>query len=1131
MSDVFISYSRKDIAFARLLHTSLKNNGFETWIDWQDIPPSVDWMAEVHEAIEGADTFVFIISDTSVESEICGLEIEHAIENNKRLVPIVISDIEAERVPRALRALNWIFFQDRDEIFEQATRDLIAALQTDHDWVKMHTRLQTRALEWDRKNQDGGYLLRGSDLQEAEAWLSAAKDKDPQPTALQTEYLLASRAAATRRQRQTLIAVAAVMILSIGLGIFAWTQRNTAVSESNARATEVVVRQTAQAEAVMEADFRATAQAEAEDAQTLAEEQRDLALSGELTAYADQQLNEGDWDLSLTLAVEAANYADTDRAFQMLRQVLNHPGQIVQIVDVPNGNKGNIYLSPDESYFLVLEQDGVHGIAYLWPLGASEAENTFEVDGSSAVWSPNSDLIAVWERDTVEIWDVFSGARLHSYSLGTGITPKISGATWNAAGDKILFYSDSDGPHEGVAMIYDLITEEVITTFSGHTERILTANWSPEEDRILTTSVDTTARVWDAQSGEELLRLEGHSNETRGGKWSKDSQHIFTWSFGGDVHLWDANTGHRIYMFDELYTAQGARWNAEDDRILAYGSGIDDVIVWKVQDGKKVFNVPVDGFIVPPVWSPDETMIFIGSEHHEIDVWNAHSGDKLLSPPWQWGYLQFIGWSPDGKSIIASGSRERAESRQGITMIWDIATGELVTVLRGHQDVVTKVTWIHDAQLLLTESANRAVIWTLTPEPLLPEFHFEGAIEGIPAITSVGDPNIILTASGDYLHLVDVVDGKELKYIETAPGEYYNDRIKAVWWNPSVERALTISDGGWVDAWNIFDGTRSYRVGPGEDLPTNNTAPRERFLDAAWSPNGALGAAVGCTRDPDSYLKPGELLAFCDEGLIRIFDASSGGTLDLWRGHTKFNSVMWSPDSRHILVGGSAAEGEYRHWVSTIDNLDAQYFLDDGNMLIDFLWDTDSKHINLIKPEGITIYNSNNGEVVSHIENPDPDVRIDRVTWTPDESEVAIFDYEGTVQFWDSTTWKPLRTYNLHEASITSAIWIHDGEWVVTSSSDGTAKVWDAQSGEVLQTLIGHKGAVNLSLWDPTNARIITGGVDNTVRQWHLAIEDLIATACERAPRNLSEEEWTSILGDLPFHEICPISNTTSNET
>ena len=68
MTDVFISYSRKDIAFARLLHEALVENDLETWIVWQDIPPSADWLAEVYEAIEAADAFVFVISNTSLIS-------------------------------------------------------------------------------------------------------------------------------------------------------------------------------------------------------------------------------------------------------------------------------------------------------------------------------------------------------------------------------------------------------------------------------------------------------------------------------------------------------------------------------------------------------------------------------------------------------------------------------------------------------------------------------------------------------------------------------------------------------------------------------------------------------------------------------------------------------------------------------------------------------------------------------------------------------------------------------------------------------------------------------------------------------------------------------------------------------
>ena len=38
MSDVFISYSRRDIEFVRHLFEQLKASDRETWADWQNIP-------------------------------------------------------------------------------------------------------------------------------------------------------------------------------------------------------------------------------------------------------------------------------------------------------------------------------------------------------------------------------------------------------------------------------------------------------------------------------------------------------------------------------------------------------------------------------------------------------------------------------------------------------------------------------------------------------------------------------------------------------------------------------------------------------------------------------------------------------------------------------------------------------------------------------------------------------------------------------------------------------------------------------------------------------------------------------------------------------------------------------------
>ena len=220
MSDVFISYSRKDIAFARILHEALKAKQLDAWIDWQDIPPSADWLAEVYAAIEQADTFVFVVSPDSAGSDVCGKEIAHALKNKKRLVPIVAREVDPKATPKAVADLNWIFFREGRDDFQQAFDTLLHAIQTDLEWVKAHTRLQNRALEWEKKKRDASRLLRGKDLQEAEQGLALAGEKSPQPTDLQRQYVLASRRDANRWQRVTLGAsVGALAAITVSLVI------------------------------------------------------------------------------------------------------------------------------------------------------------------------------------------------------------------------------------------------------------------------------------------------------------------------------------------------------------------------------------------------------------------------------------------------------------------------------------------------------------------------------------------------------------------------------------------------------------------------------------------------------------------------------------------------------------------------------------------------------------------------------------------------------------------------------------------------------------------------------------------------------------------------------------------------
>ena len=193
MKQLFISYSRKDTEITRRITERFEADGLDAWVDWQDIPPSIDWMKEIQKGIEDADVFLYLVSPDSISSPICTDEVKHAVLNGKRIIPVVVRDFDAKSAPATITHLNWIFFSRPQDDFERSFGQVWTAIHTDYDWVQVHRRLQVRSLEWDRNQHEESFFLRGKDLQDAEAQLTVNGTKDPRPTELQNTFVLKSR--------------------------------------------------------------------------------------------------------------------------------------------------------------------------------------------------------------------------------------------------------------------------------------------------------------------------------------------------------------------------------------------------------------------------------------------------------------------------------------------------------------------------------------------------------------------------------------------------------------------------------------------------------------------------------------------------------------------------------------------------------------------------------------------------------------------------------------------------------------------------------------------------------------------------------------------------------------------------
>ena len=868
MSDVFLSYSRRDSEFVQRLVGALSERGKDVWVDVEGIRDAEVFPAALRSAVERSDVFVFVISPDSVASRFCEQELEHALELRKRLVPLLHRRVADEPVPEGVRERNWIPFDD-DARFDDGVQRLVDALETDVEYTREHTRWLVKALEWEAEGHDRSFLLRGAELGAAERWLAGAQGRQPEPTALHRELLYRSRVSATRRLRALVGAMAVLLATAVLLAIVALDQRNAARDQG----------QVAQAHA--------------------------------LAALSDAQLA-FDPELAILLARRSVSMHATPQGMLSLRRALD--GSLLRATmsghhDLVRG----LAFSPSGKQLATASFDGT---VRIWDVRDGREMRRIDEEGNSVTFTPDGSSLVVGR--------VNGGAVVHDVADGRlqrSLQPADHVADLRFSPDERTMITAGSG----FVKLWDARSFALERTFKTR-ENVIRAALSAD-GRTLAGGTDRGLRIWNARSGRQrrlvpdsevpavaispdsgtvayggaagklnLLAASGPGNprmlarfpgaEVFSAAFSPDGTRLTAGLTDGTARQWDVATGREIARFEGHECCVASVVYSPDGSRLATSSKDTTAKVWAARENVQAQADAGRGAVTGLGFTPDGRSVVAGTRHGPATVWTVGAA-KPPAPIRGTAPARALALSPDGRRV-AVGSRGFA------LQFADVAARRIVRTLP------TRTT----ADVVAFDRAGTRVVAAGSVGASVFRTDSGKAVADIG--TSSGFTGAAFSPTGDTLAIAADLRPKHDGVVSfwKAGGELQRGEIT----QPNLVRHLSFSPDGsllagateadtTVKLWNV----RSRR------LTRELFGHSDDVTATAYSPSGRLLATAG--RDLT----------------VRIWDPRTGRELRTLEHERPVTAVAFRPDGRRVVTGDDA--GVLRTWDACTGCLDPQALL------------------------------------------------------------------------------------------------------------------------------------------------------------------------------------------------------------
>jgi len=741
------------------------------------------------------------------------------------------------------------------------------------------------------------------------------------------------------RLRWGMVGLSLMLLVMIGLAIFAFQQRSTArtaqaeavsqrVSAEKSKAEAVsqrVVAEKSQAEAVSQRNAAEEAQTEAvaernaaeksqteavsqrvaaEKAQTEAvaqrdnaeharvetEAQRQVAVGRELAAAALNNL-EVNPERSLLLSLYAVS-ATTSRGKPVLREAEEALHRAVQasrlhltLGSYAESEPGlrmssctGVVFSPDGKRIATAGR-GWFGRATVWD--ASTGKELFTLAGHAGrfhgiAFSPDGKRLATAGGDkTAMVWDAATGKGLLTLS---GHADSVNRVAFSPDGRRIATASD-----DSTAKVWDAATGKELLTLSGHADAVNRVAFSPDGKRLATSGDDRTARVWDAETGKSLLTLSGHAGRVPGLAYSPDGKRLATAGDDGNAKVWDALSGEQVLTLYRTGEPDNAvAFDSIGKRLVTgYGDGI--ARVWDASTGQALVALSGD---VDPVWdvgfSPDGTLVATASDDGTAKAWDVSptGGREWLTLVAPGGPIRDTAYSPDGKRLATAGSDKNVR-------VWDAATGKALLTLSGQ---VSGLAFSPDGSRLATLGDDGTTrVWDASTGKALLALPTHAQPTGTVhhAVAFSPDGKLLATGGGGATQIWDMTTGKALLTLSGQTGTTFS-----IAFSPDGKRLAT-GGGAAAQVWDASTGKALLTLA-GQAGTT---------FSVAFSPDGRRVAAGRMDKT------------------AKVWDVDTGQVLFTFSGHGGIvYSVAFSPDGTRLAT--ASADATVKVWdVSSVKEL------------------------------------------------------------------------------------------------------------------------------------------------------------------------------------------------------------------